>query len=114
MEYIFTNLPRYIRVTSRSEFSSSVVQSGSVLLFSEDGTTLTAKHPDGSYTVYGSGGTDVSDTTATAATVLSGYDFYNSSGVKTSGSIQTVTASVRSLGSMFVTCSVLRPFCARE
>ena len=38
----------------------------------------------------GSGGTDVSDTTATAAAVLSGYDFYDSSGVKTSGTIPTV------------------------
>ena len=95
MEYIFTNLPQYIRVTPRSEFSSSVVHSGSVLLFSENGSSLTAKLPDGSFVnVGGSGGTDVSDTTATAATVLAGYDFYNSSGVKTSGSIQTVTASL--------------------
>ena len=93
-EYLYTNLPQYIRVTPRSAFANSVVQNGSVLLFSEDGTTLTAKLPDGSFiTVGGSGGTDVSDTTATAATVLSGYDFYNASGVKTTGSIQTVTAS---------------------
>lgn len=94
MEYIFTNLPQYIRQISRTAFSNSVVQSGSVLLFSEDGTTLTAKLPDGSFvTVGGSGGTDVSDTTATAADVLSGKDFYLSTGVKTTGSIQTVTAS---------------------
>ena len=40
------------------------------------------------------GGTDVSDTTATAATVLGGYEFYNSAGVKTSGTIPTVSASL--------------------
>lgn len=55
MEYIFTNLPRYITITPRSAFANSVVQANHVLLFSEDGETLTAKHPDGSYTVYGSG-----------------------------------------------------------
>lgn len=94
MEYIFTNLPQYIRQISRTAFSNSVVQSGSVLLFSEDGTTLTAKLPDGSFvTVGGGSGTDVSDTTATAADVLSGKDFYLANGTKTTGSIQTVTAS---------------------
>ena len=56
MEYIFTNLPQYIRVTSRTEFSSSVVHSGSVLLFSEDGTSLTAKLPDGSFVTVGGSG----------------------------------------------------------
>jgi len=94
MEYIFTNLPQYIRVTSRTEFSSSVVHSGSVLLFSEDGASLTAKLPDGSFiTVGGSGGTDVSDTTAEAANVQSGYYFYDSAGVKTEGTL-TVSGGV--------------------
>ena len=94
MEYLYTNLPRYITVTPRSAFADSVVQSGSVLLFSEDGTTLTAKLPDGSFiTVGGSGGTDVSDTTATAADVLAGKDFHLANGVKATGTIQTVTAS---------------------
>ena len=95
-EYIFTNLPQYIKLNSRSEFSSSVVSSGAVLLFSEDGYTLTGKLPDGSFITIGgsgSGGTDVSDTTATAATVLGGYAFYNSAGVKTSGTIPTVSAT---------------------
>lgn len=91
-EYIFTNLPQYIRVTPRTDFANSVVQENHVLLFSEDGETLTGKLSDGTFITIGDG-TDVSDTTATAATVLSGYDFYNASGVKTSGSIQTVTAS---------------------
>ena len=56
MEYLYTNLPRYITVTPRSAFANSVVQSGSVLLFSEDGTTLTAKLPDGSFVPVGGGG----------------------------------------------------------
>ncbi len=32
-EYIFTNLPQYIRVTPRTDFSNSVVQPNHVLLF---------------------------------------------------------------------------------
>ena len=50
-EYIFTNLPRYLEVTPRSSFSSSVVSSGAVLLFTEDGLTLTAKQPDGTFII---------------------------------------------------------------
>ncbi len=97
MEYIFTNLPQYIRVTSRTEFSSSVVHSGSVLLFSEDGTSLTAKLPDGSFiTVGGSGGTDVSDTTAIPSTVLAGEIFYDSTGSRKEGTMPIVSAEVTS------------------
>jgi len=33
-EYIYTNLPQYVKVNSRTEFSSSVVSSGAVLLAS--------------------------------------------------------------------------------
>ena len=40
-----------------------------------------------------SGGVDVSDTTAIGANVLSGYAFYDSAGVKTTGTIPTVSAS---------------------
>ena len=90
MEYIFTNLPQYVRITPRSEFSSSVVSSGAVLLFSEDGYTLTGKLPDGTFITIGGSGTDVSDTTAGAANVQSGYYFYTSAGVRTEG---TLTAS---------------------
>ena len=96
-EYIFTNLPQYVKLNSRSEFSSSVVSSGAVLIFSEDGITLTGKLPDGSFITIGgsgSGGTDVSSTTAEAADVLSGKIFFTSGGVMTSGTIPTVSASI--------------------
>lgn len=94
-EYIYTNLPQYVRTNSRTEFSSSVVSSGAVLLFSENGSSLTAKLPDGSFVdVGGSGGTDVSSTTAEAGDVLSGKIFYTSGGVMTSGTIPTVSASL--------------------
>ncbi len=56
-EYIYTNLPQYVKVTPRTDFANSVVQANHVLLFSEDGTTLTGKLPDGSFiTIGGSGG----------------------------------------------------------
>ena len=94
-EYIFTNLPQYIRITPRSDFSSSVVSSGAVLLFTEDGLTLTAKQSDGTFITIGggSGGTDVSSTTADASDVLSPKVFFNSAGVMTTGTIQTVNSS---------------------
>ena len=93
-EYTYTNLPQYVKVNSRTEFSSSVVSSGAVLIFSENGSSLTAKLPDGSFVeVGGSGGVDVSSTTAEAADVLSGKVFYTSGGTLTSGTIPTVSAS---------------------
>ena len=94
MEYIFTNLPRYLQITPQSAFTSSIVQSGHALLFMADSSTLKAKLSDGTYiNIGGSGGTDVSDTTAEAANVQSGYYFYNSSGVKTGGTL-TVSGGV--------------------
>ena len=95
-EYIYTNLPQYVKVNSRTEFSSSVVSSGAVLLFSENGSSLTAKLPDGSFVDVGggSGGTDVSSTTAEAGDVLSGKIFFTSGGVMTSGTIPIVSASL--------------------
>lgn len=55
-EYIYTDMPRYMKTTPRENFSNSVVKSGSVLLFSEDGETLVAKLPDGTFHEIGSGG----------------------------------------------------------
>lgn len=55
-EYLLTDLPRYVKTTPRENFANSVVKDGAVLLFSEDGETLMAKHPDGSFTEIGSAG----------------------------------------------------------
>lgn len=48
-EYLLTDLPRYVKTTPRENFSNSVVKEGAVLLFSEDGETLVAKHPNGTF-----------------------------------------------------------------
>lgn len=56
MEYIFTNLPQYVKITARSLFSNSVVKADHVLLFTEDGETLTGKLSDGSFITIGGGG----------------------------------------------------------
>lgn len=55
-EYIYTDLPRYVKTTPRENFSNSVVKSGSVLLFSEDGENLVAKLPDGTFKEIGGSG----------------------------------------------------------
>lgn len=93
MEYIFTNLPQYVRVVSRSELSSAVVSSGHVLLFSEDGTTLTGKLPDGTFVTVG-GGIDVTSTTAEAGDVLSGKIFYDSGGNLTIGTLDGASVTL--------------------
>ena len=95
MEYIFTNLPQYIKINSRSEFSSSVVSSGAVLLFTEDGITLTGKLPDGTFITIGgsgSGGTDPVGN-ATADDILAGKSATVSGGSVISGTIPTVSAT---------------------
>lgn len=93
-EYIFTNLPQYVRITPRSDFSSSVVSSGAVLLFTEDGLTLTAKQPDGTFITIGgsSGPAPVGD--ATAGDILAGKSATVSGGSVISGTIPTVSASL--------------------
>ena len=45
-EYVPTDLPQYVKVNSRTEFSSAVVGSGHVLIFAEQ-SGLVAKNPDG-------------------------------------------------------------------
>ena len=54
-EYLLTDLPRYVKTAPRGNFANSVVKEGAVLLFSEDGETLVAKHPDGTFSEIGSG-----------------------------------------------------------
>lgn len=54
-EYLLTDLPRYVKTAPRENFANSVVKEGAVLLFSEDGETLVAKHPDGTFSEIGSG-----------------------------------------------------------
>ena len=54
-EYLYTDLPRYVKTTPRENYANSVVKEGAVLLFSEDGETLVAKHPDGTFSEIGSG-----------------------------------------------------------
>lgn len=59
-EVIPSNLPQFVMNKARSNFSNSVVPSGSVLLFAESdgsgGSKLIAKNPDGSFTEVGGGG----------------------------------------------------------
>jgi hypothetical protein len=63
--------------------------------FSYDSTTNKHGYTDsnGTFIPFESGGTDVSDTTATAANVLRGYYFYDKNGNRTQGSIYTRSAS---------------------
>lgn len=53
MEYIYTNLPRYEKLTSRNDLKNSEVKTDHVLLFSEEAGKLTAKLPDGSFVSVG-------------------------------------------------------------
>ncbi len=54
-EYLLTDLPRYVKTAPRENFANSIVKEGAVLLFSEDGETLVAKHPDGTFSEISSG-----------------------------------------------------------
>ena len=67
MEYLPTDLPKYMKTTSREAVANSPVEAGHVLLFSEDGTSLTAKKSDGSFESVGGG-----------------MDFYKCSAINTS------------------------------
>ena len=69
IEYLPTDLPRYVKTTARTALANSVVADGHVLLFSEDGETLTAKKPDGSFAEIGGGS--------------GGVEFYKCTGVVT-------------------------------
>ena len=54
MEYKPTTLPQYWSITPRQDFDQAAVQPNHVLLFSQDGQSITAKLPDGSFVVIGS------------------------------------------------------------
>lgn len=54
MEYKPTTLPQYWPITPRQDFDQAAVQPNHVLLFSQDGQSITAKLPDGSFVVIGS------------------------------------------------------------
>lgn len=60
-QYLLTDLPQYVHVTDRSQFANSIVKEGAVLVFSEDGKTLTGKLPDSTFTSFCSGGGAVSE-----------------------------------------------------
>ena len=53
MEYLPTDLPKYVKTTNKSQLNNSIVKEGHVLLFSQDGNTLTVKNPDGTFTDVG-------------------------------------------------------------
>lgn len=53
MQYILTDLPRYVKITPKQSLANSVVAEGHVLLFSEDGKTLSAKSAQGTVTQVG-------------------------------------------------------------
>ena len=89
-EYIFTNLPIYVKITPRTAFSSSVVSSGAVLLFTEDGLTLTAKQPDGTFITIGPAPVG----NAVSGDLLAGKSATVSGGSVISGTIPTVIASL--------------------
>lgn len=94
-EYIPSDLPQYASSVDRTSFNSAVVQSGDALMFIESGKLIVKKDDGNFYEIgEGSGGTDVSDTTATPADVLVTAAFYDSTGTKQSGTIPTVSAGI--------------------
>lgn len=94
-EYIPSDLPQYASSVDRTSFNSAVVQSGDALMFIESGKLIVKKDDGNFYEIgEGSGGTDVSDTTATPADVLVTAAFYDSTGTRQSGTIPTVSAGI--------------------
>lgn len=49
MQYILTDLPKYVKINSRQDFQNAVIKPNHALLFSQDGQSLTAKLSDGSF-----------------------------------------------------------------
>ena len=86
IETVLTHLDNARGALVESLGSKGVTVDSSATIYSCASAILTI--PDGS------GGTDVSSTTAEASDVLAGKVFYNSGGVQTSGTIPTVSASL--------------------
>lgn len=93
-EYLLTDLPRYVKTAPRENFANSVVKEGAVLLFSEDGETLVAKHPDGTFSEIGSGssGGDTSAFESDAMAII-GTPSGGGSGGESGGGEEAVTLS---------------------
>ena len=93
-EYLLTDLPRYVKTAPRGNFANSVVKEGAVLLFSEDGETLVAKHPDGTFSEIGSGssGGDTSAFESDAMAII-GTPTGGGSGGESGGGEEAVTLS---------------------
>ena len=93
-EYLLTDLPRYVKTAPRENFANSVVKEGAVLLFSEDGETLVAKHPDGTFSEIGSGSSG-GDTSAfeSDAMAIRGTPTGGGSGGESGGGEEAVTLS---------------------
>ena len=93
-EYLLTDLPRYVKTAPRENFANSVVKEGAVLLFSEDGETLVAKHPDGTLSEIGSGssGGDTSAFESDAMAII-GTPTGGGSGGESGGGEEAVTLS---------------------
>ena len=93
-EYLLTDLPRYVKTAPRENFANSVVKEGAVLLFSEDGETLVAKHPDGTFSEIGSGssGGDTSAFESDAMAII-GTPTGGGSGGESGGGEEAVTLS---------------------
>ena len=94
IEYLLTDLPRYVKTVPRENFANSVVKEGAVLLFSEDGETLVAKHPDSTFSEIGSGssGGDTSAFESDAMAII-GTPTGGGSGGESGGGEEAVTLS---------------------
>lgn len=96
IEYLPTDLPRFVKTTSRTALSNSVVKAGHVLLFSEDGETMTAKLPDGSFVTIGGGGGGSSTDYFKCASVTSGGSTWTGYKAILSGGVYSFESTVTS------------------
>ena len=111
-EYLLTDLPRYVKTAPRENFANSVVKEGAVLLFSEDGETLVAKHPDGTFSEIGSGSSGGDTSAFESAMAIIGTPTGGGSGGESGDEIITLvsesgsgtnTVTIVATGSVIVT-----------